>query len=253
MIRSITALLLAIAMLGSAAPLLAQDSPPVAPKTLQEEHWPDGKLQRTEELLTSGSKSVVYYDHDGKTIVLKQEFRKDGTLAYQRHRLVDGSTVAIRYKTSGDKQMMRTHNPKTGAFVLTHFRTGKSKDVWFKADMDLSKSGSVWQCFTKSGTTIKRVITDKDMTVTVSDAKGKIEFIQLWNLVGDKWQLQSVTDPNASQRFNFKYNKAGVLSQDSLENLKADGSVDSVDAIGKQKAPAGWLLDGFDDDPTFPE
>jgi hypothetical protein len=234
------------------APPAAKAAPKPAP-VVQQDHWPEGKLRTKTETTADGVKTVVHFDHDGTTQLLKQEFRKDGTLAYQKHRLLDGSTLAIRYKASGQPQMERTHNPKTGAFTLKHFRVGKSTSVWFRSEMNLNEDKAIWYYFGKNGT-VKRVVEGDSMAVTVSDTAGKVEYQQQWSRVNGSWELSSATDPATSTRFVVTKDATGKAVQSAVELLKADGTLDRVDAGSQRKAPANWLEE-YDpsDDPTIPQ
>jgi hypothetical protein len=207
---------------------------------------------RTSKVVSDKAGNCVaefHYYADGK---LKRELTR-GVLAFERRKLADGTFEAIRYKPDGKSPQMRRRVSTDGAFELTHFRTNSVK-IWFSANIKGTSGSFEWNYFAEDGSQLRRVISDKDMVVTVYNQSGNIKLEQVWtkNADGD-YVCKSVSVPHNSGYRRYVNDAGGKL--ECVEDLDADGSVTTTSKPNQVNAPAaGIFAEQFeDDDPTIPE
>lgn len=189
------------------------------------------------------------YYLDGK---LKRELKK-GVLQFERRKLADGTFEAIRYKADGKRPQMRRRVGVDGAFELTHYRTGASNKVWFGATIRGASGNFEWQYFANDGSHLRRVLSGKEMVVTVFDEFGNYKLEQVWTKNEDGWH----TIRSAAVKHNSGYRRYTVDEKGKLtvvDDLDSDGTVTSTwKADQVEKPDAKILEEQYEDDPTVPE
>lgn len=185
---------------------------------------------------------------DGK---LKRELQA-GVLAFERRKLADGTFEAIRYKKDGKSPQMRRRVSLSGAFELTHFRTDSNK-VYFTANIKGTSGEFEWCYYAPDGSQLRRVISERQMVVTVYNEAGDIKLEQVWLKKEGCYICKSVSVKEKHGFRRYTNDAAGKLSV--AEDLDADGSVTKTWKPSQVNVPpASLFAEQFeDDDPTIPE
>lgn len=135
------------------------------PRGYEVDHWEDGygyKIENTE--ITIAGNSTI-------TLILKQkEYRITVNVVKEGEVLTDGVTVK---KVLTDGVTVDIERDESGAFIVTYLDK-LNMDISLNADERIDRvsgllgSGSTFQSFTVSGSTVSFTMTDDDMTVTVT-------------------------------------------------------------------------------------